>query len=312
MEKKTSLNSSKQIYSFLDYICGLGNQDIYLANKFLGKDNEYHYTSWVKYSQWEKHYPNIVPNYRQILSKEIVLEKDNPDKEENRKEAEKIIAILKAKNINFWCIFTGSKSYHIHLLCDDLKVLEDELRPLAKKKIALELIGAELYKGIDEANFGNKRLIQIEFAVNPKTGIKAQPFDELINGKQPEIPELTKEERTIKLKRKLVGDIDWKRNLVPIVCPALELFFEKEIKSISGNKTRHHFIAPSMAAYIRFKSNRDDLAKKYYIAQNKPVGELESWDKLQTYFSCHRVRQYMQDNNQGQVCAKCLMESDNQ
>jgi len=297
---------------FLTYISELGHQDILLANKFLGKDKEYHYTNWIALSEWDSRYPTLTPNYRQVLSNEIVLEKDNPDKKENKKEALKIIEVLKAKNINFWCIFTGSKSYHIHIICDDLKIVEEELRPLAKKKISLDLIGEELYRGIDEANFGNKRLIQIEIAVNPKTGIKAEPFGELTGGEQPEIPELTNEVRTIRLKRKLVGNIDWRRNLVPIVCPALELFFDKEIKSIRGNKTRHHFIAPSMAAYIRFRSNRNDLAKRYYIAQNKPAGELESWDKIQTYFSCHRVRQYMQDNNCGQVCAKCLMESDSQ
>lgn len=301
-----------KIQNFLDYVSQIGNQDIYLANKFKGKDGEFHYTSWVKLSEWNNKYPTLTPNYRQVLSNEIVLEKDYPNKEENKTEALKIIEVLKAKNINFWCIFTGSKSYHIHIFCDDLKILEEELRPLAKKRISQELIGEELYKGIDEANFGNKRLIQIELAVNPKTGIKAEPIDELKDGEQPEIPELTNEERTIKLKRHLVGTIDWKRNLVPICCPALELFLKQEIKSMSTNKTRHHFVAPSMAAYIRFRSNRDDLAKQYYIAQNKPIGELESWDKLQTYFSCHRVREYMQDNNYGNVCAKCLMESDNQ
>lgn len=296
---------------FLTYISQLTNQDIYLANKFKGKDNEFHYTSWIKLSEWNTRYPTLTPNYRQILSNEIVLEKDYPNKEENKAEALKIIEVLKAKNINFWCVFTGSKSYHIHIFCDDLMILEEELRPLAKKRIAQELIGEELYKGIDEANFGNKRLIQIELAVNPKTGIKAEPIDELKEGEQPEIPELTNQARLIKLKRKMVGEIDWHRNLVPVVCPALELFFEKEIKSNSTNLTRHHWIAPSLSAYIRFKSNRDDLARKYYIAQNKPVGELESWDRLQTYFSCHRVREYMQDNNYGNVCAKCLMESDN-
>jgi len=301
---------NRQLFHFLNYIASLGNQDILLANKFY-IEGEQHYSKWVKLSEWESTYKSN-PNYRQILSNEIVLEKDNPDKEQNKKEAIKIIEVLKAKNINFWCIFTGSKSYHIHLLCDDLKLLEEELRPLAKKRIAQELIGEELYKGIDEANFGNKRLIQIEIVVNPKTGIKAEAFGELTTGEQPSIPELTNEERTIKLKRHLVGTIDWRRNLVPICCPALELFFKQEIKSINGNKTRHHYIAPSMAAYIRFKPNRNDLAKLYYVTQNKPIGELESWDKIQTYFSCHQVRQYMQDNNCGNICAKCLIESDSQ
>lgn len=294
---------------FLEYIKSLNNQDILLANKFLGKDKEYHYTSWIELSKWQERYPTITPNYRQVLSNEIVLEKDYPDKEQNKIDALKIIEVLKAKNLNFWCFFTGSKSYHIHILCDDLKVLEEELRPLAKKKIAQDIIGEELYKGIDEANFGNKRLIQIEVAINPKTGIKAQLLDECYTGKQPDIPELTSEERTIKLKRKMVEGVSWKRNLVPIVCPALELFFTKELKSTNTNLTRHHWIAPSMSAYIRFRQDRDDLAKRYYVAQNKPAGELESWDYLQTYFSCHRVRQYMQDNNCGEVCAKCLMES---
>jgi hypothetical protein len=296
------------LFKFLEYIARIGNQDILLANKFLGKDKEFHYTTWVKLSEWKQKYPAIEPNYRQILSNEIVLEKDYPNKEDNKKEAEKIIEVLKEKNINFWCVFTGSKSYHIHIICDDLKLLEEDLRPLAKKNISKELLGEELYKGIDEANFGNKRLIQIEIVVNPKTGVKAVPFGELTTGKQPVIPELVSEERTIKLKRKMVGEFNWRRNLVPAVCPALELFFKKEIKANSTNLARHEWIAPSMAGYIRFKSNRDELAKQYYIAQNKPVGELESWDKKQTYFSCNRVRKYMADNGMENICAKCLLE----
>jgi hypothetical protein len=81
----------------------------------------------------------------------------------------------------------------------------------------------------------------------------------------------------------------------------------------AGNHTQIAYQYAPGKYYINwgsFEGDRD--AKKYYVAQDKPPGELESWDTCQTYFSCHRVRQYMQDNNCGNVCAKCLMEGDKQ
>ena len=299
---------STQTWKFIEYIKALNGKDILLSSRF--KSNEKIITTkWTLSEQWKNNY-KVEPNYRQVLSFEIVLEKDYPKPEDNRIDADKIIKKLETNNINYWCDFTGSKSYHIHLLCPDLKKLEEHITPDAKKSIVKKFLGEELYQGIDEANFYNKRLIQIEFSTNPKTGKQSEPYKDKNNGNYIELTNIEKELKSIKIKKQNVNYPEWKKDLCPKNCAALEYCFNNNVFKEQSNKTRHHYIAPSMACYIRHKPNRNELATKYYVAQQKNSGELESWDSLQTYFSCNRIRQYFKDIGLEDMCIKCLLEGD--
>jgi hypothetical protein len=291
-------------WDFIEYIKTINDgKDILISARFKIND-ELKTTKWVQSEQWKQQY-KIQPNYRQILKHEIVLEKDYPTQEQNKTEADKIIQKLEEQNINYWSIYTGSKSYHIHLFVPDLKKLDETIIPTAKKTIAKELAG-EYYEGIDEANFYNKRLIQIEISTNPKTGKNAQPYKEKRNGNYPTVTKIEKQLKELTIKKHNTTFKNWQRDLCPKKCEALEYAINNNIQG--KNKTRHHYIAPSLACYIRYKKNRDELAIKYYKSQNKPAGELESWDKLQTYFTCNRIREYFKDINKENICLNCLLK----
>jgi len=301
--------NSQSMWKFIEYIKTLNDgNDILLSSRFKSK-NEMITTRWTLSEQWINQY-KVLPNYRQVLKHELVLEKDYPTREQNKEEADKIISKLEEQNINYWCIFTGSKSYHIHILVPNLKEINESIIPEAKQTIVKELIGSELYTGIDEANFYNKRLIQIEFSINPKTGKDTEPYKDKINGDYPTLKKIEKKLMVIKLKKHDIGFKTWERDLCPKNCAALEYCLDNNVFKEQSNKTRHHYIAPSLACYIRYKTNRDELALKYYVAQEKNSGELESWDKLQTYFSCGRIRQYFKDIDKEEICIKCLLEGD--
>jgi hypothetical protein len=302
--------SSQNIWNFLEYIKSLNDgNDILLSSRFKSNNGEMITTKWTLSEQWKNQY-KVIPNYRQVLKHELVLEKDYSKPEQNKKEADKIIQRLEEQNINYWSIFTGSKSYHIHIFVPELKELNSSLIPQTKSAIVKNLIGQDLYKGIDEANFHNSRLIQIELSVNPKTGKHSEPYKEKKDGGYPTLKSIEKKMREIKIKRSDVEYKDWQKDLCPKKCNALEYCFENNVFEEQSNKTRHHYIAPSLACYIRHKKDRDDLARKYYVAQEKPVGEIESWDKLQTYFSCKRIRQYFESIGKDEICIKCLLEGD--
>jgi len=277
-------------------------QDMRLAKRFKLKTGEMATTKWKEttLSNWEEKYPRLTPNYRQILTNELVLESDFPTQAKNKIIADKILDILDNKNINYWSIFTGSKSYHIHLMMS-VREIGDLNIPEIKKQTIKSILPEALYNKLDEANFFNIRLIQIEFARNPKTGNLPKIYRENINGKNIVAVTVNK-----KINRALIK-ADWKKDLAPINCPSLDYMLENYVKD-DKQKTRHHCIAPSMAAYIRFKTNRYELAAKYYEAQQKPYGELESWDSERSYFGCTQVRKYMEANGLGNICAICLFK----
>lgn len=286
-------------WDFLQKLFVEFGEDFWLANKFKINDT-YQFTKWYKYSEWKNIYP-MTPNYRSILKNELVFESDYATPEENLDLAKKIIMKLKQQKVRFWCIFTGNKSYHIHTFVNELKQLEEYKLEEAKKLVANKMIGEELLAKLDHSNFRNKRLIQIEVSVNPKTQKNTSVFEEF-DGE--DFCFDFGNSLVIKKKSKYrLENKDWERLLIPKECPALEYALKNKLPS--GQMTRYEYVSPSLASYIRFRSNRDELAKNYYEVQKK-VGDLEAWDRKPSNFNCKQVRIFFEKNNLGYICEECL------
>lgn len=284
----------------LEFIQEFNNQDIRVALRYKLNNGEMVTTKWKDtfISNWDKKYPGLTPNYRQVLDNELVLESDLPTREENKVIADKIINILEAKNINYWCIFTGSKSYHIHII---FKLHNSEKCNIAetKRNLAKRILPRELYDEVDEANFFKIRLIQIEGSVNPKTGNMSEKYTEKINGVQP----------IIKGAEPTVCQInmpEWKKSLAPEYCAELEYMMEHYVKD-SSKMTRHHMILPSFAAYVRNKPNRAELIRKFCEVQKKDPSEIDGWDSLNTYFGHKQIREYFKENGLEHISVQCLL-----
>jgi hypothetical protein len=299
------MSDAIRVFSFLDNLVLNTGQSFDVCRKFKGTDNEFHFTSWVPYSEWKSLKKGLIPNYREILQNEIVFESDLPTEKENRVVALEILSSLEEKNLNFWCVFTGSKSYHIHLLCDELLKVDREVRPKVREFFAKSWFSQEIVSKLDFKNFDTRRLIQIEVATNPKTEKEPEVLREKIDGIQPSIPAEFFNEKG---KRKYeLPSSNWKRDLIPKKCDALEYCLVNKVPS--GNFTRYEYISSSLSAYIRHKKNREELAKVYYKLQGKS-GDLEAWDKKPSNFNCNQVRKFMEKNGFGKICEKCLLSGD--
>jgi len=106
-------------------------------------------------------------NNRQILPTEIVLDIDRPITQE---ELNKICDTLRKANEQFYCYFTGSKGYHIHIWNQKYALHEQRVRKKAKQKI-IEKFGSELLKSSEN--------VMIAIAGQPhwKTGKKKRLID---------------------------------------------------------------------------------------------------------------------------------------
>jgi hypothetical protein len=296
-----------QVLAFVKNFVDSTGVDVELSCRF-EKNGKFYFTRWTKFSEWDSKYKNLTPNYRSILPCELVLETDLPTKEQNFEISKKIMLELKKRNYPFWCKFTGSKSYHSHLLIPDLLLFNlDE-----KKDICRFLVNSwfspEIAKLIDGANFKPRTLIQLEVSTNPKTGIDAVLVEEKLDGVPPKqlLGDASEACFAKPMGRHAMNDLkSWKRELIPRNCDALNYLIENKVPS--GNFTRYEYISPSLSAYIRHKSNRNEIAAKYYGVQGK-LGDLEAWDKKPSNFSCRQIRIFMKYHKLYSICEKCLVK----
>lgn len=290
-------------WDFLVKLKSAFNEDFWIAQKFKTSENEFFFTHWHKMSEWKNFYPTTTPNYRSILYNELVLETDYPTPEENKVIALQVMEKLRERNAKFWCVFTGNKSYHVHTFCDSLKLVQEFQIEKAKRILALDLLGQELFDKMDGSNFRNKRLIQIEVSKNPKTGLDTSFLEEhegqILKFDFGSVLDLEKT-----FKKYVLPTDDWKRTLIPKTCLALEYALVNKLPS--GRITRYEYISPSLAAYIRNRANRDELAKKFYEIQEKH-GDLEAWDRKPSNFSCKQIRIFMESNKLSNICEECLL-----
>lgn len=258
----------------------------------------------------------LIPNYNTVPKGHIVIESDL-DKETNAKIAERIVKALKEKDYSFTCYFSGNKSYHIHLVFGkELSELNDFQRTKAKN-LFVEQFPKDISDVIDRSNLTKKHMILIPGAFHPRTNkpkiLITQNNPEKINV----FPEkLIAEAKTIpQPKQDLTG-----LSYAPGKCLACEYALINHIPQLGG-LTRYENISPNLAAYIRGKPNRNELAEKYYTIQKKdgssdPITgklntkttELECWDKKPSEFSCRQLNYYMNSIGLGNLCDLCLLK----
>lgn len=104
-------------------------------------------------------------NHRMMLDKEIVIEFDEDNLEDNTKMADEVCKRLKKDGIVFSRWFSGSKSEHIHFFIDPLQATN--LR-LLKSAIIRHYCKGLPFK--PDLQMAGKHLIRAEFGLNEKTG----------------------------------------------------------------------------------------------------------------------------------------------
>lgn len=97
------------------------------------------------YSQWHRIYecPAIhgeeypghpaVISHRTVFKWEIVLEMDNPDYDTVKEQMRLLVSTIEAMHIPYWIVWSGNRSYHIHILLDPATIsIPDELASLLR------------------------------------------------------------------------------------------------------------------------------------------------------------------------------------
>lgn len=141
--------------------------DFRLAYTYKNKLNEH---IWYKAKKemtvmywWEKDISMLEKiNHRQILPYEIIIDLDEP---KSIKNVWRICDYLEDKKENYFCFFTGSRGYHIHIV--DLNLLN--LNNNTKREMALNIY-SKFKIDIDFMKANRTTLISMEYAPHWKTG----------------------------------------------------------------------------------------------------------------------------------------------
>jgi len=90
---------------------------------------------------------------RETLDREIVIDLDNPEWKNNRKNAYSVSKHLKEREIPHYIFYTGGKGIHIHIFLDvDIQITETKYQELKEKKFNLKYLREQLFK--EFKNFG--------------------------------------------------------------------------------------------------------------------------------------------------------------
>lgn len=104
-------------------------------------------------------------NHRMTLDKEVVIEFDEDNPEDNRRVADQVIKRLQKDGIKYSMWFSGSKSYHVHFFIDP--------RQAANLKLLKSGIMRHYCRDLEfkpDLQLAGKHLIRAEYGVNEKTG----------------------------------------------------------------------------------------------------------------------------------------------
>lgn len=316
---------NEQIHSYLLELYNSTGENFWVGERFKLSNGEFAWYTWQQVKDYLAGIPIVTttgkekllePNYRTVLKHEIVMESDL-DIESNAKIAMRICKALKEKDYSFEDDFSGNKSHHIHIFFgEELAALTDFYRTKAKN-LFVEQFPKDISDVIDRSNLTKKHMILIPGALHPKTNF---PKKRIMWNRLGEINKFPEEliEQAIKIpepKQDTSG-----LSYAPGKCLACEYALTNLIIQKEG-LTRYENLSPNLAAYIRGKPNREELAKKYYTTQKKdgstdPItgetniktSELECWDKKPSEFQCKQLNRYMNAIGLGNICDLCLLQ----
>lgn len=256
--------------------------DFFLSNQIIKGKKEY-WEKWTPYSKWDW---KIIPNARQVLPSEIIIETDE-NKEKNFELTLEFERELISKEIAYEIWFTGNKSYHIHLFIKELNKLNEEQRTQAKKHIA-KLLTKENYKYVDTANFNPKRLIRIEGSTHPKTKQQGKLISKNYehNYKMPKL---------VFTKNKEIKTNNTSVNKCLLLNKALEQSFEEGY--------RNRILTPNAVAVL----NETEL-ETFCEKQERSIAEIKGWQRKKPKFDCEQMQWYAKRIGLfEETCEKCLL-----
>jgi hypothetical protein len=105
-------------------------------------------------------------NHRITLDKEVVIEFDEPNPEDNKRVADIVVQRLKRDGMKYSMWFSGSKSYHVHLFIDP--------RQASNLRLLKSVIMRHYCKDLEfkpDLQLAGKHLIRAEYGLNEKTGV---------------------------------------------------------------------------------------------------------------------------------------------
>lgn len=274
-------------------------ESAWVARRFKAKDGTITCTKWLSPSDWAKQH-KTKPNYRSVLPNEIVLETDFPAKEINWLVAQKIMGLLRQQGYGYKCLFSGNKSFHVHLF------FNAELSPKCKKLWIGATLGEVLAADIDESNCGKKHLIGIENTPHPKTGACKTLVCEHGNWQANTMPK-----KIIEAACKEPEKTFSKNHTVSATknCPFLNYCLENKIDL--QNRQQNSNFSPNVFAY--FKGNEKLLQQLVETQQqeNITLARLNCWKQYRPEFNCKQVQKFAGSINKRAICDLCLLEASN-
>jgi len=259
------------------------------------------WAKWRTPAVWEKEMI-AQPNYRFILPNELLMETDFDECRTNKEMMDCIQKLLDEKGICYEVWFSGNKSYHCHVLFDDLEKVSLLIRPKVKKALAERLTNEEIAKSLDFSNFGNERMIQIKGMPHRKNR-QLKTCVAVVEG-------------TNKLPEGLIEQVEKKghekslpKNYnipTPNKCAFAEYILTHKIDA----ENKYIQLCPNVSAYTRNLANKEDIRKQYNDLQNPEddIDRLGRWDNRPSKFNCFQMRLFAKKIGKNNLCEKCLVE----
>ena len=291
------------VKQFLDSIYQEGKNPFDVCHRKVVNGKSF-FSKWIPYQDWK--YATL-PNYRTLLPNEMLLETDYKKKEANDAIAKEMMNKMAARGIPFYAFYTGNKSTHIHFFVQHPKYQKDIIAR-NKKLIIKHIFGENIFDIIDTANLGERRMIQIEYSINPKTGQPSQ----LVRNEEGNPYKLPKDlmlyhvgELKDKATKLFINKKEILNNKAPRYCPFIEFCCTNELPTMDETHpySRNQYIAPNVAAYVLANKEKSYLFERYYESQKSQVRK--EWLGCNPEFNCKMLQDYAEKNNITKFCDIC-------
>jgi hypothetical protein len=265
---------------------------VYLVAEGNEKKYKDGWSKWRTPEDWAKEM-KARPNYETIRPEKHVMETDYEKPETNKEVMLHVKRMLDEKDTAYKIYFTGNKSYHCESIWPELAAIPFEKRPRAKALLAEWLTNKELAKDFDEANYKNKRMLQMPGKPHRKTGsIKTLVWEKAGKNTMPEeiIKAAQKEPKTT-------------QKNYPIHAPNRCLFLEWACENELPVSCRNQNLVPNLVAYTQDRG----IWQKCADVQEKQLSEFENWAARQPTpkFNCWQLKKYSEQIDMGHLCELC-------